>query len=70
MDSATAAILDRQDCWLKATFSADSNDSASAFLQFEGLLTHAEGFLNNILILKSFNAFQAHLIDITYLLKQ
>ena len=69
VDSTTAAILDQQDHWLKATFSVDSNDSANTFLQLEGLLTHAELFLNNVLILKSFNAFQTHLIDITNLLK-
>ena len=69
VDSTTAAILDQQDYWLEATFSADSNDGASSFLQLEGLLTHAEVFLNNVLILKSFNAFQTHLIDITNSLK-
>lgn len=69
VDTTTATILDQQDYWLKATFSADSNDSVSTFLQLEGLLTHAEVFLNNVLILKSFNAFHTHLIDITNLLK-
>ena len=69
VDSTTAAILDQQDHWLKAIFSADSSDGESTCLQFEGLLTHAEVFLNNVLILKSFNAFHTHLIDITNLLK-
>ena len=39
------------------------------FLQFDGLLTHADVFLNGVLILQSHNAFHTHLLEVTHQLK-
>ncbi|MBC7757003.1 MAG: hypothetical protein H7Z20_10280 [Bdellovibrio sp.] len=69
VSSAAACILDRQDHWLTVHFSTDTTDRASTYLQLAGLLTHAEVFLGDAIILKSSNAFHTHLIDITHLLK-
>ena len=69
VDSATAAILDQQDHWLKTAFSASPENHTKTFLQLDGLLTYADVFLNDVLILQSRNAFHAHVVDVSKLLK-
>lgn len=68
-NTADAANLDQQDHWLRAKFNADLTDNAVTFLQFDGLLTHADVFLNGDLILQSHNAFHTHVVAVTKQLK-
>lgn len=54
--------LDNQDHWFIGEFNLDLNASHS--LQFDGLLTHADVYLNDELILNARNAFQRHIVNI------
>lgn len=67
-----AANLNQYDHWLKVEFKVDLDgliEMPATLLQLEGLLTHADIFLNDVLILQSRNAFHTHTIDVTKQLK-
>lgn len=69
-DATKAAALDQFDHWLHTSFSANLDKNAAQFLQFDGLLTHADVFLNGHLLGQSKNAFQAHLLNVSAHLQQ
>ena len=70
-----AVKADQLDHWLRlnfetpVSFDVNVNKEHLHFLQFEGLLTHADVFLNGALILQSHNAFHTHLLEVTHQLK-
>ncbi len=64
-----AVKADQFDHWLRLNFEAAANKEHLQFLQFEGLLTHADVFLNGVLILQSHNAFHTHLLEVAHQLK-
>lgn len=64
-DAQKNAELDQFDHWLYASFSTIEQSNATRFLQFDGLLTHADVFLNGHLIIQSFNAFHAYCVNVS-----
>ena len=60
--------LDQKDHWLKTQFSVNLTANFHYFLQFSGLLTHADIYLNNRLICQSRNAFHTQTVDVSALL--
>jgi beta-mannosidase len=61
--------LDEFDHWYRTTFTLQNNTAKKIWLKFDGLLTHAEVFLNGQPILQSNNAFHVHTIDVSTLIK-
>ncbi|WP_020167300.1 MULTISPECIES: glycoside hydrolase family 2 protein [Methylotenera] len=59
------AQLDQYDHWVCISFNATTHSNTVNFLQFDGLLTHADVFLNGNLIVQSRNAFQTHLVNVS-----
>ena len=70
-DDLALTTLDSLDHWYLNTFAAavDSLKAEHILLQFDGLLTLAEVYLNGECILQSSNAFHVHYVDITDKLK-
>lgn len=64
------ASLHDMDHWYCMSFDATSQTAGHTFLQFDGLLTLADVYLNNVLILQSHNAFHAHSIDVSDKIKE
>ena len=62
------ANLDANDHWYRTQFTA--MQSPRVLLHLDGLLTFADVYLNGVLILKSYNAYHVHVLDITQLLQQ
>ena len=65
VSDAEAAMLDTQDHWLVTNFVMPENQAQRMSLQFDGLLTFADVYLNGELILQSRNAFHVHQIEVT-----
>jgi beta-mannosidase len=64
-DESELASLDALDHWYRCTFSAPSTTFKKILLQFDGLLTYADVYLNSALILQSKNAYHSHFVDVT-----
>ena len=63
------ASLHDSDHWYCTSFDAPSKADGSIIFQLDGLLTYADVYLNNELILQSYNAFYAHSIDVSNKIK-
>jgi beta-mannosidase len=63
------AELDAYDHWYFKSFEKPNHLAQTVFIQFDGLLTIADVYLNGELILQSTNAFHVHKVDITHYLQ-
>jgi beta-mannosidase len=68
-DERQLSSLDAIDHWYRCIFNAPSSSDKKTLLQFDGLLTYADVYLNGQLILQSRNAYHSHFVDITAIIK-
>lgn len=68
-DERALASLDASDHWYRTTFDEPSSTYKKILLQFDGLLTYADVYLNDVLILQSKSAYHSHFVDVTSLIQ-
>jgi beta-mannosidase len=69
-DEAQLATLNSEDHWFFTEFSLPEKQPKRILLQLDGLLTYAEVYINQQLVLTSSSAYHSNIIDITAHLKQ
>lgn len=69
-DESKQANLNNQDHWFICEFLVPENPPNRVLLHLDGLLTYAEVYINQKLVLTSINAYHSHIVDITLDLKE